>query len=99
MCSDLSTTNIHVCLEDMRGNWYIDIYLDDKDSIRVTHAKREQAFSYDEDEYFEFLWELTVRLNRDYSGVASANVEITDLKVRRLRRESSCPRVLELTPL
>jgi hypothetical protein len=66
----------------MRGHWHIDIYLDDKDAIRVTHAKREQAFSYDEHEYFEFLWELTVNLTPDYLQVSNVAIKITDLKVR-----------------
>lgn len=65
----------------MRGHWFIDIYLDDNSRVRVKHSKREQAFSHEESDRFEFLWELTVTLSPDLLHIDDVNIKITDLFV------------------
>jgi len=68
--------------EDVRGQWWIHVYLIEANIIRVVHKKREQSSDFAPEKYFEFEWNLMCELDASSAKLINASLYIADIKVR-----------------
>ena len=69
--------------KDVRGEWFIHITFESHEAVMVSHQKKEQSFGHDEDQEFQFQWNLDL---------------LFDAQVKVLRASALYVPVLEFGP-
>lgn len=80
--------------KDKRGEWYIHISFQDKDTIMVSHQKREQSFGHAEGQEFEFQWNLDLIFDRRVTSLMASALYIPVVDFGNSASEDTKSRVL-----
>ena len=65
--------------KDKRGEWFIHINFQHPEAVTVSHQKREQSFSHDQHQDFEFEWNLDLHFDTSISTLRSSSLHVTSL--------------------
>lgn len=64
--------------KDFRGGWHVEIHIS-AETVTVVHVRREQSFSSDPSEHWEFEWTATLIYDRTLMTLTGTKIRITEI--------------------
>ena len=74
--------------KDIRGEWFIHVTFGE-DCVLVSHQKREQSFGHEEDQSFEFQWNLDLLFDSEVESLVASSLYIPILEFNPLVSEKT----------